>query len=168
MNEAEIEDIVAKSGVEVPAHTAVTAVLNTLGEVLPYGVAGYLSANLPGSLRPAVGRHFPVDQRVSHVGRNEFMAAVVVRAQIHANDAERLIGSVLEALGRTVPAAVMNHVRLAIPETLSGLMGEPSAEQAERAEQQRAEQPAEAMAERTRPRAHEPEAEKEPVRQVTA
>src|SRR5262245_31800575 len=161
MNEAELEEIVAKSGVEgVPAHTAVTAVLHTLGEVLPYGVAGYLSANLPGSLRPAVGRHFPVDQRVSQVGRNEFMAAVVVRAQIHANEAERLIAAVLAALDRTLPGAVMNHVRMAVPEALLGFMGEPEMERAE----QRA---AVAAAERTRPRAHEPEAEKEPVRQVT-
>ncbi|MBO0869682.1 MAG: DUF2267 domain-containing protein [Micromonosporaceae bacterium] len=161
MNEAEIDDMVARSGVDVPPRAAMTAVLNTLGEVLPYGVAGYLSANLPGPLRPAVGRHFPVDQRVSQVGRNEFMAAVVVRAQIHANDAERLIASVLEVLGRSVPAAVMNHVRMAVPEALMSLVGEPGTEQLE----QQAEQE---VAERARPRAAEPEAEKEPVRQVTA
>jgi uncharacterized protein (DUF2267 family) len=167
MNEAEIENMVAKSGVDVPPHAAVTAVLNTLGEVLPYGVAGYLSANLPGSLRPAVGRHFPVDQRVSQVGRNEFMAAVVVRAQVHASDAERLIASVVEALDAAVPAGVMNDVRLAVPEALMELMGEPRMGRLEQAAEQAAEL---AVAERTGPRAHEPEAEKqkETVRQVTA
>ena len=110
------------AGLGVPAERAVHAVLETLGEVLPYGTAAYLASSLPDPVAEAVGRHFPVDSAVGTVGRAEFAAAVVRRCGCAADEAELLIRAVTEAVAGAVPLGVMVNVEHVTPEPLLDLI----------------------------------------------
>src|SRR5258707_1621456 len=68
----DIIDRVVAARVGVAPWPAVSAVLETLGEVLPYGTAAYLAASLPDQIGAEVGRHFP----------NHSPASAVVRTQV--------------------------------------------------------------------------------------
>jgi uncharacterized protein (DUF2267 family) len=121
----ELAGRVAGTGIDVPPDLAVAAVLETLGEVLPFGTAGYLAANLPQPLRARVGRHFPVDDEVEPVGRREFAAAVAVRCGRTADEADAIIKAVTAALAQVIPLGVLSDVRAATPEPLLDLLPAP-------------------------------------------
>lgn len=114
--------LVERSGIAVPPGVAIAAVLETLGEVLPFGTAGYLAANLPAPVRASVGRHFPVDEGVSQVRRQDFRAAVAVRCGRTADEADGIIRAVTGALAHVVPLGVLADVRAETPEPLLDLL----------------------------------------------
>lgn len=114
----QIIERVERAGLGVPAGRAVHAVLETLGEVLPYGTAAYLASSLPDAVGEAVGRHFPADTPVGSVGRTEFEAAVVRRCGCAADEAEQLIRAVTDAVAGAVPLGVMVNVEHVTPEPL--------------------------------------------------
>jgi uncharacterized protein (DUF2267 family) len=118
----QILEWVERAGLDVPAGRAVHAVLETLGEVLPYGTAAYLAGSLPDEVGEAVGRHFPADSAVGSVGRAEFEAAVVRRCGCAADEAESLIRAVTGAVAEVVPLGVMVNVEHVTPEPLLDLI----------------------------------------------
>jgi uncharacterized protein (DUF2267 family) len=122
----ELADQVAAAGLTVPPDLAIAAVLETLGEVLPFGTAGYLAANLPEPVGASVGRHFPVDGPVELVERRDFEAAVAVRCGRTADEADDIIRAVTEALTHVVPLGVLSDVRAATPEPLLDLLAAPA------------------------------------------
>ncbi|WP_203916555.1 DUF2267 domain-containing protein [Rugosimonospora africana] len=119
----DIIDRVAAAGVGLPPWQAVCAVLETLGEVLPYGTAAYLASSLPDEMGAEVGRHFPADSAVSQIDRTEFLAAVARRCDCGLDAAERATRAVTEAIAATVPFAVMVNVEHVTPEPLLDLIG---------------------------------------------
>lgn len=119
----EILDRVTAAGVGVPPRRAVCAVLETLGEVLPYGTAAYLASSLPDEMGAEVGRHFPADSPVDRIDRTEFLAAVARRCDCGLDAAERAIRAVTEAIAATVPFGVMVNVEHVTPEPLLDLIG---------------------------------------------
>ena len=121
-----ILDEVERAGLGIPSWQAVNAVLETLGEVLPYGTAAYLAASLPDDVGAAVGRHFPVDNAVGDVGRAEFTTAVARRCGCAADEAEPVIRAVTEAIAVVVPFGVMVNVEHVTPEPLLDLMPRPA------------------------------------------
>jgi uncharacterized protein (DUF2267 family) len=121
-----ILDEVERAGLGVPSWQAVDAVLETLGEVLPYGTAAYLAASLPDDVGAAVGRHFPVDAAVGDIGRAEFTTAVARRCGCAADEAESVIRAVTEAIAAVVPFGVMVNVEHVTPEPLLDLMPHPA------------------------------------------
>jgi uncharacterized protein (DUF2267 family) len=118
----ELAGRVADAGIEVPPELAIAAVLETLGEVLPFGTAGYLAANLPQPLGASVGRHFPVDAPVDPVDRRDFETTVAVRCGRTADEADEIIRAVTGALSHVVPLGVLADVRAAAPEPLLDLL----------------------------------------------
>ena len=122
----QIFDSVDRAGLAIPSEQAVDAVLETLGEVLPYGTAAYLAASLPDELGAAVGRHFPADQAVGGVGRVEFTAAVARRCGCAADEVEPVIRAVTGAVAAVVPLGVMVNVEHVTPEPLLDLMPHPA------------------------------------------
>jgi uncharacterized protein (DUF2267 family) len=118
----ELAGRVASAGLDVPADLAIAAVLETLGEVLPFGTAGYLAANLPQPVRASVGRHFPVDDQVEPVARRDFEAAVALRCGRTVDEADDIIRAVTGALAHVVPLGVLTDVRAAAPEPLLDLL----------------------------------------------
>jgi uncharacterized protein (DUF2267 family) len=118
----QVLDQVDRAGLGVPPGQAVTAVLETLGEVLPYGTAAYLAASLPDALGAAVGRHFPADEPVGEVGRAEFEIAVARRCGCAADEAEPVIRAVTGAVADVVPLGVMVNVEHVTPEPLLDLI----------------------------------------------
>jgi uncharacterized protein (DUF2267 family) len=118
----ELADRVAGAGLDVPPEIAIAAVLETLGEVLPFGTAGYLAANLPEPARASVGRHFPVDDQVESIARHDFEAAVAVRCGRTADEAPDIIRAVTGALSHVVPMGVLADVRAVTPEPLLDLL----------------------------------------------
>jgi uncharacterized protein (DUF2267 family) len=118
----QILERVERAGLGVPAGRAVNAVLETLGEVLPYGTAAYLAASLPDEVGGAVGRHFPADSVVGSVGRAEFEAAVVRRCGCAADEVEPVIRAVAGAVAGVVPLGVMVNVEHVTPEPLLDLI----------------------------------------------
>lgn len=119
----DIIDRVNAAQTGVPAWQAVCAVLETLGEVLPYGTAAYLAASLPDAMGAEVGRHFPADSSVGQIDRADFVAAVARRCGCGADGAERAIRAVTEAISATVPFGVMVNVEHMTPEPLLDLIG---------------------------------------------
>jgi uncharacterized protein (DUF2267 family) len=118
----ELASRVAGAGLRVPPELAIAAVLETLGEVLPFGTAGYLAANLPQPVRASVGRHFPVDEQVEPVERSDFQTAVAVRCGRTVDEADGIIKAVTDALAHVVPLGVLADVRAAAPEPLLDLL----------------------------------------------
>jgi uncharacterized protein (DUF2267 family) len=117
-----ILDRVDEAGLGIPPWEAVNAVLETLGEVLPYGTAGYLAASLPDEVGAAVGRHFPADDPVGDVDRIEFTTAVANRCGCAAEEAEPVIRAVTGAVADVVPLGVMVNVEHVTPEPLLDLI----------------------------------------------
>jgi uncharacterized protein (DUF2267 family) len=117
-----ILDRVDEARVGVPPWEAVNAVLETLGEVLPYGTAAYLAASLPDEVGAAVGRHFPADGAVGDVDRSEFATAVARRCGCAAEEAEPVIRAVTGAVADVVPIGVMVNVEHVTPEPLLDLI----------------------------------------------
>jgi len=122
----QILDEVEQAGLGISSWQAVNAVLETLGEVLPYGTAAYLAASLPDDVGAAVGRHFPVDNAVGDVGRAEFTTAVARRCGCAVDEAEPVIRAVTEAVAAVVPLGVMVNVEHVTPEPLLDLMPHPA------------------------------------------
>ncbi len=122
MNATDIVARVSATVPEVPAWAALHGVLGTLGEVLPYGTAGYLAANLPEPVGAAVGRHFPVDGEVGPVSRAEFVGAVARRCGCPLEAAEPVIRAVTGAVAASVPLGVMVDVQQMLPEALVDLV----------------------------------------------
>jgi uncharacterized protein (DUF2267 family) len=122
----QILDEVDRAGLGIPSSRAVDAVLETLGEVLPYGTAAYLAASLPDDVGAAVGRHFPADDTVAGIGRIEFTAAVARRCGCSAEEVEPVIRAVTEAVAGVVPLGVMVNVEHVTPEPLLDLMPRPA------------------------------------------
>jgi uncharacterized protein (DUF2267 family) len=118
----ELASRVAGAGLAVPPEVAIAAVLETLGEVLPFGTAGYLAANLPVPVRASVGRHFPADEPVEPVARRDFEAAVAVRCGRTVDEADDIIRAVTDALAHVVPLGVLADVRAETPEPLLDLL----------------------------------------------
>ncbi|HKS99523.1 MAG TPA: DUF2267 domain-containing protein [Rugosimonospora sp.] len=118
----ELLGLVEHSGISVPPEIAIAAVLETLGEVLPSGTAGYLAANLPPPVRASVGRHFPPDERVGTVRRSDVRAAVAVRCGRTADEADGIIRAVTGALAQVVPHGVLVDVWQEAPEPLLDLL----------------------------------------------
>jgi uncharacterized protein (DUF2267 family) len=118
----DIIDRVAAARTGVPPWQAVCAVLETLGEVLPYGTAAYLAASLPDALGAEVGRHFPADSSVAEIERAEFVAAVARRCDCDADGAARTIRAVADAIAATVPFGVMVNVEHVTPAPLLDLI----------------------------------------------
>jgi uncharacterized protein (DUF2267 family) len=118
----DIIDRVTAAGIGVPPWQAVCAVLETLGEVLPYGTAAYLASSLPDSMGVEVGRHFPADSSVGRIERNDFVAAVARRCGCGVGEAERVIRIVADAIAATVPFGVMVNVEHVTPEPLLDLI----------------------------------------------
>jgi uncharacterized protein (DUF2267 family) len=114
----DILDRVRAAGTGVPPWQAVSAVLATLGEVLPYGTAAYLAASLPDQIGAEVGRHFPADASVGRIERAEFEAAVARRCGCSADQAAAVIRAVADAVSATVPFGVMVNVEHVTPEPL--------------------------------------------------
>jgi uncharacterized protein (DUF2267 family) len=106
----------------VPAWSALHAVLGTLGEVLPYGTAGYLAANLPAPVGAAVGRHFPVDDQLATVSRAEFLGAVSRRSGCPLEATEPVVRAVLGAVAESVPLGVLVDVQAVLPAPLVDLV----------------------------------------------
>jgi uncharacterized protein (DUF2267 family) len=115
-------DRVERAGLPVPAGRAVHAVLETLGEALPYGTAAYLAASLPDEVGESVGRHLPADSEVGCVGRAEFEAAVVRRCGCAADQADPLIRAVIDAVADVVPLGVLANVEHVTPRPLLELL----------------------------------------------
>jgi uncharacterized protein (DUF2267 family) len=113
---------VDEAGLGIPPWRAVNAVLETLGEVLPYGTAAYLAASLPDEVGAAVGRHFPADDEVGDVDRTEFATAVARRCGCAAEEAEPVIRAVTGAVAGVVPLGVMVNVEHVTPEPLLDLI----------------------------------------------
>jgi uncharacterized protein (DUF2267 family) len=113
---------VDEAGLGVPPWRAVNAVLETLGEVLPYGTAAYLAASLPDEVGEVVGRHFPADDAVGEVDRVEFATAVARRCGCAAEEAEPVIRAVAGAVADVVPIGVMVNVEHVTPEPLLDLI----------------------------------------------
>lgn len=122
----QILEEVDRAGLGVPSWQAVNAVLETLGEVLPYGTAAYLAASLPDDLGAAVGRHFPVDSAVGDIGRAEFTTAVARRCGCATDEAEPVIRAVTGAVSGVLPFGVMVNVEHVTPEPLLDLMPHPA------------------------------------------
>jgi uncharacterized protein (DUF2267 family) len=118
----EMSGRVAGARIGVPPEVAITAVLQTLGEVLPTGTAGYLAANLPDPVRASVGRHFPPDEHVEPVRRRDFEAVVAVRCGRTVDEADGIIRAVTGALEHAVPRGVLADVRAEAPEQLLDLL----------------------------------------------
>jgi uncharacterized protein (DUF2267 family) len=121
-----ILDYVDRADLGIPPGQAVSAVLETLGEVLPYGTAAYLAASLPDAAGAAVGRHFPADSAVGDVGRVEFETAVARRCGCPADEVEPVIRAVTEAVAEVVPLGVMVNVEHVTPEPLLDLIPHPA------------------------------------------
>jgi uncharacterized protein (DUF2267 family) len=121
-----ILDHVDRADLGIPPWQAVSAVLETLGEVLPYGTAAYLAASLPDEVGAAVGRHFPADSAVGDVRRSEFDAAVARRCGCRADEIEPVIRAVTEAVAEVVPLGVMVNVEHVTPEHLLDLIPHPA------------------------------------------
>jgi uncharacterized protein (DUF2267 family) len=121
-----ILDRVDRAHLGIPPWQAVNAVLETLGEVLPYGTAAYLAASLPDEVGAVVGRHFPADSPVGDVGRSEFEAAVARRCGCPADEVEPVIRAVTEAVADVVPIGVMVNVEHVTPEPLLDLIPHPA------------------------------------------
>ncbi|GAA5183253.1 hypothetical protein GCM10023322_22100 [Rugosimonospora acidiphila] len=118
----DIIDRVEAAGLRIPAWQAVCSVLETLGEVLPYGTAAYLASSLPDSMGAEVGRHFPADSSASQVDRGDFVAAVARRCGCGVEEAERAVHAVTDAIAATVPFGVMVNVEHVTPEPLLDLI----------------------------------------------
>jgi uncharacterized protein (DUF2267 family) len=118
----QILDRVDRAGTGVPPWQAVDAVLETLGEVLPYGTAAYLAASLPDPIGDRVGRHFPTDGGVVPVDRADFESAVARRCGCAADEAGPVIRAVTEAIAASVPLGVMVNVEHVTPEPLLDLI----------------------------------------------
>jgi uncharacterized protein (DUF2267 family) len=118
----DIIDRVAAESHGVPTWLALRGVLGTLGEVLPFGTAAYLAANLPAAIGVAVGRHFPADGPVGPVTRGEFTAAVARRCGCPAHSVEPVIRAVTRAVAASVPLGVLVDVQHMLPEPLLDLV----------------------------------------------
>jgi uncharacterized protein (DUF2267 family) len=121
-----ILDHVDRAHLGISPGQAVSAVLETLGEVLPYGTAAYLAASLPDAAGAAVGRHFPADSTVGEVGRAEFETAVARRCGCPAEEVEPVIRAVTEAVAGVVPLGVMVNVEHVTPAPLLDLIPHPA------------------------------------------
>lgn len=117
-----ILDRVDAAGLGIPPWQAVHAVLETLGEVLPYGTAAYLAASLPDEVGAAVGRHFPADGAVGDVDRADFATAVARRCGCATEEAEPVIRAVTGAVAGVVPLGVMVNVEHVTPGPLLDLI----------------------------------------------
>ena len=113
---------VDNAGLGVPPVRAVNAVLETLGEALPYGTAAYLAASLPDEVGAAVGRHFPTDAPTVDIERTEFETVVARRCGCAAEQAEPLIRAVTGAVAEVVPLGVMVNVEHVTPQPLLDLI----------------------------------------------
>ena len=118
----DIIDSVVAARLGVAPWPAVSAVLETLGEVLPYGTAAYLAASLPDQIGVEVGRHFPTDSPVCPVERTEFEAAVARRCGCTVDEAGAVIRAVARAVAATVPFGVMVNVEHVTPQPLLDLI----------------------------------------------
>jgi uncharacterized protein (DUF2267 family) len=118
----DIIDHVKAAQIGVPAWQAVCAVLETLGEVLPFGTAAYLASSLPDAMGAEVGRHFPAEESVSRIERSEFVAAVARRCGCGTEEAARVIRAVADAVAATVPFGVMVNVEHVTPQPLLDLI----------------------------------------------
>ncbi len=121
-----ILDEVAAANLGVPPWQAVNAVLETLGEVLPYGTAAYLAASLPDAVGTLVGRHFPADSEVGYVGRAEFQSAVARRCGCPTDEVEPVIRTVSTAIAGVLPLGVLVNVEHVTPEPLLDLVPHPA------------------------------------------
>lgn len=122
MRYRELLDEVRQAGVPEPVEVTVNAVLTTLGEELPAGTAGYLATNLPGEAGARVRRGRPSDDSGARLDRARFLRRVADRGGCEPDRAGEWMRTVLTAMSRGVPEAVLVDVAVAVPEDLLDLI----------------------------------------------
>lgn len=110
----------ARLGSRGEAERVTRAVLETLGERVPDGLADNLAAQLPQEIGEHLRRAAPSDGRGTgeHFDRNDFVDRVSERANLDAPQAFYVARVVCEVVGEATQGGLMNKVRDALPPDL--------------------------------------------------
>jgi uncharacterized protein (DUF2267 family) len=106
------------------AEVATQAVLKTLGERLPAGLAGHVGAQLPSTLAGYVGRAGGSDERASgeRFDLTVMAGRIAGRAAADEDTALREAAAVLEVLDAALTPELMDKVARALPADIRELL----------------------------------------------